>query len=195
MLCLNVHYLPEHCFYRNWFIVTHTFPIQLPLLLAKQMEALEMFASATLLLPTSPAYSLAVEYLLAKQLRELPPGQCVDILESMCQYFEEKCLPKLQTHCGVEVPQRKKKVEKGGAMLSDYATGTTGGVLGCLVAAVQKFADMFGIVLSHIPLETFTGRVGERAVGLLQRLQSGVCLPFLEACPSSVSLMKPCSCY
>ena len=160
-----------------------------------------MLASAALLLPTSPAYSPAVEYLLAKQLRELPPGQCVDILESMCQYFEEKCLPKLQTHCGVEVPhgvevpQRKKKIKKGGVMVSEYATGTTGGVLGCLVAAVQKFADMFGIVLSHIPLEMFTGRFGEKAVGLLQRLQSGVCLPFLEACPSFVSLMKPCSCY
>ena len=188
VIYINVLFIPpceSTAFYLNWYILMHAFPIQLPLLLVKQLEALEMFTSVTLPLPTSPALSPTVECLLANQLKVLPPGQCVDILESLCQYFQEKCLPKLQTHGGVA---RKRKTKKGRQTLSEYDTGTTGGGLDCLV---EKFVDIFGIVISHIPLETFMGRFGERALALLQRLHSGVCLPFLEACPSLVSSMKP----
>ena len=148
-----------------------------------QLEVVKLLTSTALLLPTSPVLCLAVESLLAKHLRELPPGQCVDILESLYHHFQENWLPLLQGCCVGEVPKRKKRKKDG--RMSIGAT-TTGGCEG-LVAAVQKFVDLFGIVLSHIPLETFTGRVGERAILLLQRIHSEVCLPFLEACPSLVS--------
>ena len=133
VIYINVLFIPPRestAFYLNWYILMHAFPIQLPLLLVKQLEALEMFTSVTLPLPTSPALSPTVECLLANQLKVLPPGQCVDILESLCQYFQEKCLPKLQTHGGVA---RKRKTKKGRQTLSEYDTGTTGGGLDCLV--------------------------------------------------------------
>ena len=160
--------------------------MQLPLLIAMQLEGLNLLTSAPVLLPTFPALCPTVESLLAKHLRELPPGQCVDILESLCHHFQEKGLAKLQACCVGKAPKRKKRKKDRRMSIGTTSTVTTGDD-GCLVAAVQKFADLFGIFLSHIPLETFTGRVGERAMSLLQRLHSEVCLPFLEACPSLVS--------
>lgn len=155
--------------------------VQLPLLITMQLEGMKLLTSAAVLLPTSPALCLAVESLLTKHLRELPPGQCVDILESLCHHFQENWLPLLQGCCVGEAPKRKKRKKDGRMSIS--VTGRCEG----LVAAVQKFVDLFGIVLSYVPLETFTGRVGERAIVLLQRMHSEVCLPFLEACPSLVS--------
>lgn len=160
--------------------------MQLPLLITMQLEGLKLLTDTAVLLPTSPALCLAVKSLLAKHLRELPPGQCVDIMESLCHHFQENWLPKLQACCVGEAPKRKKRKKDGRMSTGATSAATTGGCEG-LVAAVQKFVDLFGIVLSHIPLETFTGRVGERAISLLQRIHSEVCLPFLEACPSLVS--------
>ena len=160
--------------------------MQLPLLITMQLEGVKLLTSTAVLLPTSPALCLAVESLLAKHLRELPPGQCVDILESLYHHFQENWLPLLQGCCVGEVPKRKKRKKDGQMSIGVTSRATTGGCEG-LVAAVQKFVDLFGIVLSHIPLETFTGRVGERAILLLRRIHSEVCLPFLEACPSLVS--------
>ena len=160
--------------------------MQLPLLITMQLEGVKLLTSTALLLPTSPVLCLAVESLLAKHLRELPPGQCVDILESLCHHFQENWLPLLQGCCVGEVPKRKKRKKDGRMSIGVTSRATTGRCEG-LVAAVQKFVDLFGIVLSHIPLETFTGRVGKRAILLLQRIHSEVCLPFLETCPSLVS--------
>ena len=151
-----------------------------------QMEGLKLLTSAAVLLPTFPALHPAVESLLAKHLRDLPPGQCVDTLESLCHHFQEEWLPKLQACCVGRAPKRKKRKKDGRTSIGATSTVTTDDG-GYLAAAVQKFVDLFGIVLSHIPLETFTGRVGERAISLLQRIHSEVCLPFLEACPSLVS--------
>ena len=160
--------------------------MKLPLLVAMQLEGLKLLTSAAVLLPTFPALCPTVESLLAKHLRELPPGQCVDTLESLCNHFQEKWLPKVQACCFGKAPKRKKR-KKDEQMSIGATSAVTAGDGGYLVAAVQKFMDLFGIVLSHMPLETFTGRVGERAISLLQRIHSEVCLPFLEACPSLVS--------
>lgn len=118
---------------------------------------------------------------LGRHVRELPPGRCVEIVEFFCEKFEGAFLPRLKA-CD-ETPRKRKRRK-----LSHDAPTLKDGSLQSIVAAAQRFIDIFAAVISHISLDTWGGRYKGRALEVLQRLQSNICQPFLELAPSFVSI-------
>ena len=110
---------------------------------------------------------------LAKHIGDLPPGQCIEVLEILCSGFEKKYLKAFQA---CPSPWKKKR------------RGVSTGLAVPNMAAVQQYVDVFTVILSHIPLDTWSGRTKEKALAVLQRLNVEICMPFLETVPSLVNI-------
>ena len=118
---------------------------------------------------------------LSQSVCELPPGQCVSLLEQLQRDFHVGFLSKLPPpgHTPREKRRKKKRRSEGGRA----ALLTACEVSEALVAALIKGADIFSVVLLHLPLSVWSseGLHRDRAVATLMAVQRDVCLPLLEA--------------
>ena len=117
-------------------------------------------------------------------VNELPPGQCVEIMELLCQLFQEKYLSKLRVY--QDGAKRKRRRKSDAIEVDDIDFDS-------LAPVILRYVDLFAVVLSNLPLDMWSSRLAGRAHTLLQEVHSNICLPFLDLCPSLVSCSETLS--
>ena len=117
---------------------------------------------------------------MSRSVSELPPGQCVSLLEQLQRDFQDGFLSKLPPpdHTPWKRRKKKRRSEGGRATLSTACEVSEG-----LVAALVKGVDIFSLILVHLPLSVWSseGLHRDRAVAALMAVQRDVCLPLLAA--------------
>ena len=118
---------------------------------------------------------------LSQSVCELPPGQCVSLLEQLQRDFHVGFLSKLPPPGHTPREKRRKKKRRSEGRRAALLTACE--VSEALVAALVKGACIFSVVLLHLPLSVWSseGLHRDRAVATLMAVQRDVCLPLLEA--------------
>ena len=131
------------------------------------------------MLPASSSFHFPIECILAKQISSLPPGQCVEILDLLCQYFVERTALDTTHRTGNQPTDKDLSSPKKSP--KSHPLSLSEPLVIKLIPSLEKAADIVRVFLSHIPSITWTGRYREKAVRSLLRLHTKVCLPSLNA--------------
>ena len=104
-----------------------------------------------------PSFAPSTQQLLfAECVSVLPPGQCAEVLELIVFHLIKVCC--------------------------DVASAS----LEALMPPLERMVEISTLVLSHLPLDFWSGKQREKAHQLLQDLINVVVLPLLKTCPLKV---------
>lgn len=117
----------------------------------------------------------------SRSINELPPGQSLEILQLFYQKFTEKYLPILKRCQGRD---KKRKIRPRSLASFPHISYMR---LESLCVMLQRFIDIFSIILLSISLSTWSGRQKEAALALLLDIHHEMCMPFLCLVPMLVS--------
>ena len=134
--------------------------LQLPQLVKKLLESLELFESSNLTVSTYPTFFPDTEVLFTDCVTKLPPGQYLEVLELLLSHLAKRC---------GDIAKLKANVR-----------------LDSSLAPLKRAADILTLVLSHHPDGFWSSKQKEKALQLLQSLVDDVLHPLLSACPEKV---------
>ena len=136
--------------------------IQVPFLLSQLLEAVKLLREADSL-SVSPVLPRTMEELLGSKVTELPPGQCVEVLQLLVGHLKETVHSE-----GFTSPPSDMEVD--GSAVPDPT---------CVLPGLERAVDVCGVVLASLPHALWSGLCKEKATTLVVTLHSAVSLPLL----------------